>query len=62
MLPEADGHTFKTATSNHAFKPPPDQSTAGVEEGHPHVLTTGMGGTRHMERLRSVRALKRRRD
>ena len=62
ILPESGGSTFVNAAANPAFKPPSDTDTSGVDERQPHLLTTGMGGQRHMERLSRLRALKKRRE
>ena len=61
-LPESDGHAFVDVTTNPAYKAPPTTDGIQAEEGQPHVLTTGMGGARHMERLSRLRALKKRRE
>jgi len=62
FLVETDGHTFVEAATNPACRPPPNTSTIGVDEGNPHLITSGMGGTKHMERLSRIRALRKKRD
>lgn len=59
MLPETNGQeVFMNAATNPAFRPPPVYQTAPPEDSQSQILTTGMGGARHLERLSRLRTLK----
>ena len=59
VLPETNGQeVFMNAATNPAFRPPPVYQTAPPEDSQSQILTTGMGGARHLERLSRLRTLK----
>lgn len=59
VLPETNGQeAFMSAATNFAYRPPTMYQAAPTEDSQTQILTTGMGGARHLERLSRLRALK----
>ena len=55
---ETDGEaSFVNAAANPAYKVPPAAQSAAPDDGS-QLLTTGMAGARHLERLTRLRALR----